>query len=243
MPAAALSKPPAAPGLPRVPARRDTVRSAIMRAGSPTVAEPQNRPPMDQRARQAEFEALLQPLLAGAFGTALHLTRHRDDAEDLVQEAAVQAFRAFHTFRSGTNFKAWFYRILTNLFFHRYRQRRREPQVTQLEDAPDLYLYTRTKQAGLHAISEDPATLIMSKLSAEQVAAAIDGLPEEYRMAASLYFMEEFAYQEIAEILDCPVGTVRSRLHRGRKLLQKALWTIAEEAGIVAELSPESGKE
>ena len=188
------------------------------------------------------FEALLTPILDAAYGTALHMTRHRDDAEDLVQEAALQAFRAFGTFQPRTNFKAWFFRILTNLFINRYRQKQREPEIdllSALEDAPILYLFRQTRNMGLHAWNSDPAALVIDKLEATQVAAAIAALPEEYRIVAALYFVEEFSYQEIADIVDCPVGTVRSRLHRGRRMLQKALWSIAQDQGVIAGLHPD----
>jgi RNA polymerase sigma-70 factor, ECF subfamily len=186
------------------------------------------------------FEQLLAPILGAAYGTALHMTRHKDDAEDLVQEAAVRAFRSFHTFELGTNFKAWFFRILTNLYLNKYRQKQHEPELVNLDDAPDLYLYSHTVASGLHARSTDPAALVLRQLDTEQVAAAIRALPEEFRTVCALYFMEEFAYQEIAEILDCPIGTVRSRLHRGRRALQRELWHLAQEQGIVATLTAEA---
>src|ERR687896_2417977 len=106
------------------------------------------------------FEASLTPILDAAFGIALHMTRDRDDAEDLVQEAALQAFRAFDTFQPGTNFKAWFFRILTNLFINAYRKRQREPEIdtlSELEDAPALYLFKRTREMGIHSWNSDPA--------------------------------------------------------------------------------------
>jgi RNA polymerase sigma-70 factor (ECF subfamily) len=177
--------------------------------------------------------------LTAVYGTALHLTRHRDDAEDLVQEAGLQAFRAFDSFQEGTNFKAWFFRILTNLFINAYRRRQRTPEVETLsesDDAPALYLFTRTRELGMHARSQDPAALVIERLEAEQISRAIAALPEDYRVVSALYFIEEFSYQEIAEIVGCPVGTVRSRLHRGRRMLQKALWYIAEQQGIIADL-------
>jgi RNA polymerase sigma-70 factor (ECF subfamily) len=186
------------------------------------------------------FEQLLAPILRAAYGTALHMTRHKDDAEDLVQEAAVRAFRSFHTFELGTNFKAWFFRILTNLYLNKYRQKQREPEMVNLEDAPDLFLYAHTIAEGLQARSTDPAALVLRQLDTEQVAAAIGALPEEFRTVCTLYFMEEFAYQEIAEILDCPIGTVRSRLHRGRRALQRELWQLAQEQGIIATLTAEA---
>jgi RNA polymerase sigma-70 factor, ECF subfamily len=187
------------------------------------------------RSAVGSFERQFAPLLGPAYGTALHLTRNKDDAEDLVQEAVVRAFRSFHTFEEGTNFKAWFFRILTNLYLNKYRQQQRQPEIVDLEDAPDLYLYSQTRREGWNPQAEDPAGLVMRKLDTEQVAAAIDSLPEEYRTVCALYFMEEFAYQEIAEMLDCPIGTVRSRLHRGRKMLQKTLWHLVEDSSEPAD--------
>jgi RNA polymerase sigma-70 factor (ECF subfamily) len=188
---------------------------------------------------QAKFESLFEPILSVAYGTARHMTRNNEDAEDLVQEAALRAFRSFNTFEEGTNFKAWFFRILTNLFYEKHRKREREPDTVSIEDAPDLFMYSQTMQAGLHAQTEDPASAVLGKMTEEDVAAAIESLPEEYRTVAALYLMEEFSYEEIAAMLRVPMGTVRSRLHRGRKMLQKALWHIAEEHGIVDALMSE----
>lgn len=185
-----------------------------------------------------ELDSLLLPLLNSAYGTAMHLTRNRADAEDLVQEASLLACRGFGTFEQGTNFKAWYFRILTNCFYSKYRKRKREGTQLELEDSPELYLYCQTAAAGLHARTEDPAATVMARLDTEQVGAAIDALPEEYRVVATLYFLQDFSYQEIAEVLEVPVGTVRSRLHRGRRMLQKALWKIAQERGIIGELTP-----
>jgi RNA polymerase sigma-70 factor, ECF subfamily len=184
------------------------------------------------------FESYLTPILTAVYGTALHMTRNRDDAEDLVQETALQAFRAFDSFQEGTNFKAWFFRILTNLFINAYRKRQRAPEVDTFSDldAPALYLFKQTREIGMHGRNPDPAARLIERLEAEEVSKAIAALPEDYRVVSALYFMEEFSYQEIAEIVGCPVGTVRSRLHRGRRMLQKALWHIAEQQGIVADL-------
>src|SRR5262245_41700939 len=161
------------------------------------------------------FESYLTPILTAAYGTALHMTRDRADAEDLVQETALQAFRAFDSFQEGTNFKAWFFRILTNLFINAYRKRQREPEIDTLsdrEDAPALYLFKQTREIGLHAGNPDPAAFVIERIETEQICTAIAALPEDYRVVSALYFMEEFSYQEIAEIVGCPVGTVRSRL-------------------------------
>jgi RNA polymerase sigma-70 factor, ECF subfamily len=189
----------------------------------------------------ASFESLLEPLLDSAFGTALRFTRNRADAEDLVQDAALLAFRGFGSFEPGSSFRAWFFRIMTNAFFSKYRKRKRQGTEIDLEDAPDLHLYCQTAALGLHGRSEDPASLLMSRLATEHVEEAIAALPEEYRVAAALYFVEDFSYQEIADMVGVPVGTIRSRIHRGRRLLQKALWAIAEEQGIVAALTDSAG--
>lgn len=196
-----------------------------------------------QTRTTASFEALLTPLLPAAYGTALHMCRNASDAEDIVQEAAYNACRAFHQFQPGTNFKAWFFRILTNCFFYRYRRKKRGPELVNLEDASELHLYVQTAAAGLMGPDDDPASLVLDKIEAEHVSAAIEALPVEYRMACTLYFMQDFAYQEIAEVLEVPVGTVRSRLHRGRRMLQMALWELARERGIVGEAAPAASEE
>jgi RNA polymerase sigma-70 factor (ECF subfamily) len=182
---------------------------------------------------QVEFEELLSPILRIAYGTAVRLTRDRTEAEDLVQDASLLAYRAFASFQRGTNFKAWFFRILTNAFYSRHRKEKHEKANLSTEDVPALYLYSKTAEAGLPGREGDPASAIMDKLDTEHVSAALEELPEEYRVVATLYFIEDFSYQQIAEVLECPVGTVRSRLHRGRRMLQKALWDIAVERGIV----------
>lgn len=186
----------------------------------------------DTHPVQAEFEALLSPILRMAYGTAVRLTRSRTEADDLVQDAALLAYKAFGTFERGTNFKAWFFRILTNAFYSRHRKDRHEKANLSTEDVPALYLYHKNTDAGLGATDSDPASAILDRLDAERVGEALDSLPEEYRAVATLYFIDDLSYQQIAEVLRCPVGTVRSRLHRGRRMLQKALWDIALERGL-----------
>jgi RNA polymerase sigma-70 factor (ECF subfamily) len=188
-------------------------------------------------AESEEFRALLVAVLPAAYGYALRLTHRRADAEDLVQESALHAFRGAKGFERGTNFKAWFFRIVTTSFWGRHRQARRRPQTVDFDDTPDLYLYARSAQTGLPYTGEDPAALLLDRMGAERVAESIARLPQEFAAVCTLYFMEDFAYQEIADVLDVPVGTVRSRLHRGRKMLQKALWSVAQEAGIVGALA------
>jgi RNA polymerase sigma-70 factor, ECF subfamily len=188
--------------------------------------------PVDTVTVQAEFEELLGPILQMAYGTAVRLTRSRTEADDLVQDAALMAFRAFGTFQRGTNFKAWFFRILTNAFYSRHRKEKHEKAHVSTDDVPQLYLYHKTNDAGLAGPDSDPASTILDRLDAERVGQALDALPEEYRAAATLYFIDDLSYQQIADMLQCPVGTVRSRLHRGRRMLQKSLWDIAVERGI-----------
>lgn len=181
----------------------------------------------------ADFEPLFTAVAGTAFGIAARLTRNTADAEDLVQEAALLAFRAFGSFEPGTNFRAWFFKILTNCYFSKHRREKSRPVTSDLDDTPDLYLYARSGEAGFPTQGPDPAAQLFDRLGTERVVAAINRLPEEYRVVSTFYFMEDLSYEEIAQVLGCPIGTVRSRLHRGRKMLQKALWQVAEESGIV----------
>lgn len=190
----------------------------------------------------SEFQALLEPILAGAYGLALHLTRNRADAEDLVQDAALLAFRGFEGFERGTNFRAWFFRIVTNTFLSGRRRRRPEEQAVPLEDVPVAYMQRRAREIASAEQAGDLVRGVLGKLETEEVAAAIEALPEEFRVVAALYFVRDSSYQEIAEILGIPVGTVRSRLHRGRRLLQKRLWQIAQDHGLVAAAAPGEGR-
>ena len=185
------------------------------------------------------FEAHLAPVLERAYATALRLTRNAADAEDLVQDAALLAFRGFASFEDGTNFRAWFLRILMNAFLSSKRKHRAEDTAVSLDDAPNAWMQRQAHEVvkqgrapeGLEAA--DVARDVMGRLDKEQVAAAIDALPEEFRMVAALYFVQDLPYQEIAELLKIPVGTVRSRLHRGRALLQQRLWATAVDHGLV----------
>ena len=157
-----------------------------------------------------EFQVLLVEVLPSAFGYALRLTRNRADAEDLVQDAALRAFRASATFEAGTNFKAWIFRILTRCFWANHRRRQRRPNTVDFDDTPDLYLYARSAEHGLPWQGEDPARALIDRLGTERVSEAIGQLPEEYGVVCTLYFMEEFAYHEIADVLGCSPGTVKS---------------------------------
>jgi RNA polymerase sigma-70 factor (ECF subfamily) len=181
----------------------------------------------------ADFDMLLRSVLGPAFGTALRMTGNRQDAEDLVQEASLAAYRGFATFQRGTNFKAWFFRIMMNCYLTSRRRARAETSMQDLEDSHAAYFFMRTAEAGLHAQFDDPAAATIGQMAQDDVARALESLPEEFRVVCTLYFMDDLAYQEIADILGLPVGTVRSRLHRGRKMLQKSLWKVAEDQGVV----------
>lgn len=181
------------------------------------------------------LDELLSPLLERAYGFALRLLRNRADAEDLVQEGALAACRGFGTFQPGTNFKAWFFRIMVNCYYTRGRRQRREGPQQDLDETPQLYLRIRTAELGLYQDTADPAAALLSRLDAEQIAGALHALPEEYRVVSTLYFIEDLSYATIADIVGIPVGTVRSRLHRGRRILQKLLWRVAVEGGVVPD--------
>lgn len=177
-----------------------------------------------------EFTRLLEPCLDAAYGYAYKLTRNQEDAMDLVQEASLQAYKSIGTFEPGTNFKAWFMRILTNKFYKSRARESKRGNNVPLEDAEDFFLYKEAKRIG----TLDAAESVMDQIEREEVERAIDALPEEYRIVSLLYFLNDFSYEEIAKAADVPIGTVRSRLHRGRNLLQRQLWEIANERGLVS---------
>ncbi len=180
-----------------------------------------------------EFDRELAAIIPAAYGVALRLTRNRADAEDLVQEAALHACRGRAGFEPGTNFRAWFFRILTTSFWGAHRRAGRRPSTIDFDDAPALLLYQRSAEAGLPREGDNPTEALIGQIGTARINDALAALPEEFGVVCTLYFMEDFAYHEIAAILGVPVGTVRSRLHRGRKMLQKALWQAACDAGVI----------
>lgn len=182
----------------------------------------------------AEFEALLVELIEPAYRLALRLTNDSQDAEDLVQDAALRAYRFRASFTPGTSFKAWFYRILVNNFYTTIRKKRPSTSIEGLSEAHELFLYDQATGSGILGRGADPVSSTVSQMATDDVARALEALPHEFRAVCTLYFMEDLPYQEIAEIVGVPVGTVRSRLHRGRRMLQKRLWQVASELGIVA---------
>jgi RNA polymerase sigma-70 factor, ECF subfamily len=195
------------------------------------VSDPLPREAEDPDLRP-RFEEEALPLLPGLYRAALRLTRNPSDAEDLVQEAYLRAYRGFHQFEPGTNLKAWLYRILTNSFINTYRKKQREPQTVPDEEIEDWYLYNRLAREAPDSSAE---AVVLESMPDEDVQAALEGLPEHYRAAVLLADVEGFSYKEIAEILGIPIGTVMSRLHRGRKALEKALWEKVRERGLVRD--------
>lgn len=183
-------------------------------------------------ADQATFVEDSEPFMASLYSTAVRLTGSRTDAEDLVQETYLRAYRSYGSFQAGTNLRAWLFRILTNTHINRYRARQRRPDETELDDIEDLYLYRRLQDQTRYGQSAEDQ--LMELFSEGEVVSAVENLPEAYRMAVLLADVEGFSYKEIAEILDIPVGTVMSRLHRGRKTLQKELYDFAEARGLVS---------
>jgi RNA polymerase sigma-70 factor (ECF subfamily) len=186
-------------------------------------------------ADQERFVEDTAPFMDSLFGAALRLTRNRADAEDLLQETFLRAYRGYGRFEEGTNLRAWLYRILTNTFINTYRAKQRRPGETDLADVEDLYLYRRlggleASQRGRSAEDE-----LMDLVTEGEVKDAIEALPEQFRMAVLLADIEGFSYKEIAEILDVPIGTVMSRLHRGRKGLQKTLHDYALHRGLLPD--------
>jgi RNA polymerase sigma-70 factor, ECF subfamily len=184
-------------------------------------------------ADQARFAELAMPYMDALYSAALRMTRKPADAEDLVQETYLRAYRGFGGFKDGTNLKAWLYKILTNTFINTYRAKKRRPEETDLDDTEDFYLYRRL--GGLEAAAADrtPEAEVLEAIPEAAVKEALESLPEQFRMAVLLADVEGFSYKEIADILDVPIGTVMSRLHRGRKALQKTLHDFGQERGLV----------
>jgi len=176
----------------------------------------------------------------GLYSAAMRMTRNAADAEDLVQETYLKAYRAYERFEVGTNLKAWMYRILTNSYINDYRKKQRRPDESDIDDVEDLFLYRRLGGAETATLSRSAEDELMDLFGEDEVKVALEDLPEHYRLPIVLADVEGFAYKEIAEILDVPIGTVMSRLHRGRKQLQKRLYAFAEEHRLLPDPEPVS---
>src|SRR5262245_7225713 len=184
-------------------------------------------------ADQTQFAELAMPYMSALYSAALRMTRNPADAEDLVQETYLRAYRGFGGFQEGTNLKAWLYQILTNTFINSYRSKKRRPDEVDLDDSEDFFLFRR--MGGLEAAeaSRTPEAEVLDSIPDEVVKEALESLPEQFRMAVLLADVEGFSYKEIAGIMDVPIGTVMRRLQRGSKQLQRRLWDFGRERGLV----------
>lgn len=192
---------------------------------------------MDDLRKEFEQEAL--PHMSALYSFAVRLTRDRDDAADLVQETYLKAFRFFDKFERGTNCKAWLFRILKNSYINRFRKTSKAPDTVEYDAIEEFYETIRDSSVETSVLEEQ----VIDNALDDEVAKAIEALPEEFRTVIILCDIESFTYEEIAEFIDCPIGTVRSRLHRARKLLAGSLAEYARKRGFElpgAEKLPES---
>ena len=190
-------------------------------------------------ADNAEFTTEAMQYAQSLYSTALRMTRNQSDAEDLVQETYLKAFRSYGSFETGTNLKAWLFRILTNTFINTYRAKQRRPQESDLGSVEDLFLYKRLPS--LAGLSESAEEQLLDLFPAAEVREAIENLPETFLLPMLLNDVEGFSYKEVAEILDIPIGTVMSRLHRGRKTMHEALYNYASQRHLITEKDKTDG--
>ncbi|MBM4420291.1 MAG: sigma-70 family RNA polymerase sigma factor [Chloroflexi bacterium] len=186
-----------------------------------------------QPAPAGDFEQQALGHLAALYRTALRMTRSAPDAEDLVQETYIRAFRFREQFTPGTNLRAWLFRILTNTFINTYRKRSAEPQLTELDDVEESVLYRRMSERGAASSGGDPERETLDTIVDGEVQTALEELPERFR-GVVLLDAEGFCYKEIADMMEIPIGTVMSRLHRGRRFLQQRLAGYARKQGLAA---------
>jgi len=186
-------------------------------------------------ADRSEFAQEAMQYAPQLYSAAMRMTRSKTDAEDLVQETYLRAYRGYGNFTEGTNLRAWLFRILTNTFINTYRSKQRRVQESELGDIEDLYLYKRI--SGVDVASRSAEDTLFELFTDDEVKNALEALPESFRLPVLLADVEGFAYKEIAEMLDIPIGTVMSRLHRGRKAMHKALVDFATNRGLIAKTS------
>ena len=186
-------------------------------------------------ADREEFVEQAMQYASHLYPVALRMTRNRSDAEDLVQETFLKAWRSFSTFHEGTNLRAWLFRIMTNTFINKYNSQQRRPQETELDEVEELFLFRRMGAFDQSKMSQSAEDQMLELFTDDEVKNAIESLPETFRIPVLLSDVEGFSYKEIAEMLEVPIGTVMSRLHRGRKAMQKMLYQYAKERGLVDE--------
>jgi RNA polymerase sigma-70 factor (ECF subfamily) len=184
--------------------------------------------PSALHADSSVFEAEMAPHLDALYRNAMRLTGNANDAEDLVQDTYLRAFRFFHQYELGTNAKAWLFRIMNTIFLNDYRKKARQGESLSYDELEDFYLYNRSQDTGVSSGGStpqvNPEDAVLEKLDVEAIEQSIQALPDEFRETVALATIEGLAYQEISDILNIPIGTVRSRLSRGRRLLQRLLW-------------------